>query len=118
MALASALAAYEVRACGPRPTIAQARCAIGATGAVGTTTGQVGFTRASAGNYTLVYPASKYAHILVSIISPLGTVRDAYVSAQDAPAGTATIICGNAAGTATDPASGDILMLTIIGEGL
>jgi len=88
---------------------------IGATGAVGSQIfGPPGvtLTRTGTGTYTLVYPAALGVAIVPYIAkSAAPTVFDASVTAKSATAGTATIVTANAAGTATDPANGDILGL-------
>jgi len=89
---------------------------IGATGAVGTYTPDApDFTvaRASAGTYTLGYPTGKDAQIDVSIVSAAGTVVTAQLTAQDATAGSATLVTRAFGGAATDPASGDVLRIRI-----
>jgi len=88
---------------------------IGATGAVGSQIfGPPGvtLTRTGTGTYTLVYPAALGVAIVPYIAkSAAPTVFDVSVTAKSATAGTATIVTANAAGTATDPANGDILGL-------
>lgn len=86
---------------------------IGATGAVGSQIfGPPGvtLTRNSAGNYSVVYPAALGVAIIPYVAkSAAPTVFEASVTAKSATAGTATIQFANAAGTATDPANGDII---------
>lgn len=88
---------------------------IGATGAVGSQIfGPPGvtLTRTGTGTYTIVYPAALGMAIIPYIAkSAAPTVFDVSVTAKSATAGTATIVTANAAGTATDPANGDILGL-------
>lgn len=86
---------------------------IGATGAVGTQIfGPPGvtFTRTGAGTYTVVYPAALGIALIPYVAkSTAPTVFDASVTAKNGPAGTATVVFAAANGTATDPASGDII---------
>lgn len=88
---------------------------IGATGAVGSQIfGPPGvtLTRTGTGTYTLVYPAALGVALIPYIAkSAAPTVFDVSVTAKSATAGTATIVTANVAGTATDPANGDILGL-------
>lgn len=89
---------------------------IGGTGAVGTTvTGSmegVALTRTGAGTYTVVYPAALVGAIIPYVAkSAAPTVFEVSVTARSLTAGTATIVFANAAGTATDPASGDVVGL-------
>jgi hypothetical protein len=95
------------------------KVAIGGTGAVGAITGCPGFsyTRTGTGAYTMVFPACVDALILPSFISAAGpTIFDITVTAMSATAGTATFQTRNAAGAATDPASGDILGFVVFSK--
>ena len=92
---------------------------IGATGAPGTTTGLPGFTftRSTNGTYTVVCPSGVDAVIFPFVrLSAALTVIDCVVTAQSATAGTFTVKSLNAAGAATDPASGDILGFFIMAK--
>ena len=100
------------------------RVAIGATGAasqgaaIGKSPGyDTAFTctRASAGTYSLVFPIGKRAWINVALLSAASTVVTWVLTALDAAAGTATLVtlAGTNAAAATDPASGDALLITI-----
>lgn len=68
-------------------------------------------TRASAGLYNLVYPRCVDVRIEVELVSPLPTVFGYILTAKSATAGTAQFRINNAAGAATDPASGDTVNL-------
>lgn len=88
---------------------------IGATGAPGTIEGTPGFTftRTGAGTYTGTFPKAVSIYFAApSVISAAGTVIDATFTALSAANGTFALTTRNAAGTATDPANGDILTFT------
>jgi hypothetical protein len=70
----------------------------------------------SAGLYALTFPASADAlgMIDVCLISPAGTVKGWYCTAANFAAGTASIQTVNAAGTATDPAAADSIVIQIL----
>jgi len=93
---------------------------IGATGAVGSQIfGPPGvtFTRTGAGTYTLVFPAAPGVGLIPYVaISAAGTVIDGTITAKSSTAGTATVVFRNAAGAATDPASGDVVGLVMIAK--
>ena len=71
-------------------------------------------TRASAGLYNLVYPKCVDVRIDIEVMSVTPTVFGAVFLAKSATAGTAQFRTFNAAGAATDPASGDDLNITLI----
>jgi hypothetical protein len=96
---------------------------IGASGAATYTSGDSddpGFTCAknTTGIYDLTYPKGKRAWIHVSLQSASLTVVGCVTTARDANAGTATIktLAGTNAAVATEPASGDKLMIEITVE--
>ena len=74
--------------------------------------------RTSQGLYALTYPKGKRVWIQITLVSPLATVVTAIVVAQSATAGTATFntLAGTNAAAVTDPASGDVVQLTITVE--
>lgn len=88
---------------------------IGATGAVGTLVkdAPIDVTRDSTGTYSITYPKSADCEVRVGIMSAAGTVVTANPTACDGTAGTATFVTRNAAGSATDPASGDVLLIFV-----
>ena len=91
---------------------------IGATGAVGSQIAGppgVTFTRTGAGTYTVVYPAAVAGGLIPYVAkSAAPTVFDCSITAKNVAAGTATLVFANAAGTATDPANGDIIGLMFL----
>jgi hypothetical protein len=96
---------------------------IGATGAptvVGTS--EVTVTRAGAGSYTMTFPAmadqaTSLGYVRGDIVkSAAKTVGNVIPTALDLAAGTASFTTAITAGTAADPANGDILALEIIGN--
>lgn len=91
---------------------------IGAAGAIGTVTGDdsgCNVTKnAGTGDYTFSFPpapAGKPGE--VSILSPAGTIKGYGMIGFDPTAGTLEIVTHNGAGTATNPASGDVLYFEI-----
>lgn len=103
-------------------TLITSSVAIGAAGAVDSTIAGyrvapgVTLTRTGAGTYSVVYPACPNAVLLAFIeLSAAGTVIDAGLTAKSQTAGTATLVTRNAAGAATDPASGDLIGFVIFG---
>lgn len=101
------------------------RVAIGASGAasqaatVGKSTGydSNGFTctKSNTGIYALVFPKCRRAFIQVTLYSPSKTVVGCVLTALDATAGTATLktLAGSNAAAETEPASGDILFISL-----
>lgn len=67
------------------------------------------------GVYNLTFPpAGDAGGVLdVTVVSPAGTVKGFGVTAFSPTAGTAQVVLNNGAGTATDPASADVLRFTI-----
>lgn len=80
-----------------------------------------GITRSSAGTYALTFPAlpsGGTAYVKVGVaLSAATTVSQATVTAFSGTAGTATFVTAlNAAGTAVDPANGDILWIELTAD--
>lgn len=63
------------------------------------------------GIYNLTFPPAADAGgtLDVTIVSPAGTAKGFGTTAFAPNSGTATVVCNNGAGTATDPANGDVL---------
>lgn len=104
----------------PELTLMTASVAIGAAGAVDSTIAgyrvptDLVVTNAGAGLFTVVFPPSPNAVFTVGIeVSAAGTVIDAGATAKSATAGTASFTTRNAAGAATNPASGDLIWIVI-----
>lgn len=93
------------------------RITIGAVGAVASTSNlpDVTANRTGAGTYALVFaiPAPDW-ELGTGIKSAAGTIASAQFTAENATAGTATLVTRNAAGAATDPAVGDVLFIHVI----
>lgn len=70
-------------------------------------------TYSTTGTYTLTFGTGSDAVIDAQVVSPAGTVVQAWVTAQDSAAGTATIKTINGGGSVVDPASGDKLKIRI-----
>jgi len=96
---------------------------IGASGAptvVGT--GDVTFTRSSAGVYTMTFPPMPAQSLSLGSVrgrvalSAAKTVGNVIITALDLAAGTAGFTTAITAGTAADPANGDILEFEISGN--
>lgn len=103
-------------------TVVRSSVAIGASGAVDSTVAGydvargITVTRTGTGTYSLVFPACPRATVQVFVEkSAVPTVFDAVCTAKSPTAGTATFKTFNAAGTATDPASGDLIAVIIYG---
>jgi len=97
---------------------------IGATGAptvVGT--GEVTVTRSGTGTYTMTFPPMPAQSLSLGsvrgrvVLSAAKTVGNVIMTALDLAAGTAGFTTAITAGTAADPANGDILGLEIMGNG-
>lgn len=112
-AVAGDIADYALKSVKRDRTILCADQVIGAAGAVGTLTADdpgVTITKdAGTGVYNIVFPKAIRATIDVSLYSPAGTVKTWWIVAMSASAGTAQIAIGNGGGTATNPASSDVL---------
>lgn len=93
-----------------------ARVTIGGSGVATVAASSSGFTcvRASAGVYTVGFRAGLDGLVPdVSIKSAAPTIFGWQWTAFDATAGTGTLRFNNAAGAATDPASGDVLGIKV-----
>lgn len=97
-------------------------CGIGVTGAVDATNALhdlrsgVTVTRTGAGVYNVVYPMCPKARVVPFVAkSAAATVTEAICTALAPTAGTATIRFSKA-GTATDPANGDVIGFNIFGS--
>jgi hypothetical protein len=100
-------------------TLITSSVAIGAAGAVDSSiTGYrvapgVVMANTGTGTFSLVYPACPNATVLAFIEqSAAATVTEAILTAKSASAGTATVRTSKA-GTATNPASGDLVGIVI-----
>lgn len=91
---------------------------IGAAGAVGAIVkDDPGITVAKAGGtgtYDITFPAAPAGRLIASLTSAAGTVSQYSIAAFSATAGTAQVITRAPAGTATNPASGDVLSLVLV----
>lgn len=109
---------YSMRSAKRDRVVICAEQTIGASGAVGAlVTDDPGVTitkNAGAGTYDIVFPKAIRAQIQASLVSPAGTVKTCWVAALSASAGTAQLVCGNGGGTATNPASSDVLLLEFL----
>jgi hypothetical protein len=76
------------------------------------------WARTGAGVYNVTFPPALRGKVHPEILKTAApTVFTAHVTALSVTAGTATIRFNNAAGAATDPASGDIVGFTFTGAG-
>lgn len=75
-------------------------------------------SRTSTGLYAITYPLCKNAWFDIALISPLATVVTSILVATNANAGTASFntLAGTNAAAVTDPASGDVIQITIHAE--
>lgn len=96
------------------------RIAIGAAGAVVSPLqfqddAAMSAVHGSAGVYALTFPpgADGNGQLDVTTVSPAGTVKGYWVTAFAPNSGTASITISNGAGVATDPANGDVVMVTL-----
>jgi hypothetical protein len=93
---------------------------IGASGAVGTlvkSAADLGLVRGATGTYAMTFPPSP-GNVFIGVMckSSTGAVSQAYLSALDAAAGTASFVLLGPTGAATDPASGDALYISVRGD--
>jgi hypothetical protein len=67
------------------------------------------------GVYALTFPpgADGNGQLDVTVVSPAGTVKGFWCTAFAPNSGTASITTSNGAGVATNPANGDVIMITI-----
>jgi hypothetical protein len=96
----------------------EARVTIGAAGAIGSQEtddpGLVVSKNAGTGVYDLVFPkAPKGSMGPPAIVSPAGTVKSAWIVSFSATLGTAQVAIGNGGGTATNPATSDVLVFEL-----
>lgn len=76
------------------------------------------FTRSTTGTFTVTYPALPEGKgaFHFSWFSPSPTIVSTVISVKDQDAGTMTVLSLGTSHTAADPASGDVLYVTFIGE--
>lgn len=108
--------AYPLHTCGKERVIGYAKFTIGASGAIDASVvddaGITGDDFAS-GLCNLTYPACSSVRFKCGLLSD-GTVQEVVVTAQSASAGTA-VVKTTTAGVATEPESGAIIMIQIMG---
>lgn len=99
--------------------ILQARCTIGAAGAVGTVEAHdpaITFTKnGGTGDYAITYPKCTKCQPVVTLVSPADTVQSVNCKAKSPTAGTLNIITQDAS-TAANPANGDVIEVTFFCE--
>ena len=104
---------------GPKLVILQARCPIGASGAVGTVVADdpaITFTKnGGTGDYAITFPKCSKCQPVVTLLSAADTVNTTNYKAKDAAAGTLNIITQDGS-TAANPANGDIIEVTLFIE--
>jgi hypothetical protein len=93
-------------------------CPIGASGAVGTIVADdPGITltkNGGTGDYTLAFPTAPVGRILtLYVVSPAATIKTVWTLSFDATTGAWNFITGNGGGTATNPASGDVIHFAV-----
>lgn len=112
------IAAFPAKATCIDTVISRASIVVGAAGAVAVVVGDMGISavNAGAGTFTVTFPSMPGTRqsILLQLQSAALTVVDAVITALDTGAGTATVKTLNAAGAATNPASGDIVVIVFI----
>lgn len=69
---------------------------------------------AGAGTYDITFPKAIAAKIYAQLLSPAGTVKIAQLSALNAAAGTAQLVCSAPGGAATNPAAADEIHLLFL----
>jgi hypothetical protein len=111
------LAASPIKAATQWVILAMADIPIGAAGAVGTIDGDTGITAVNAGTglFTLGFPPCLKVRLNAFLKSAAATVTEAIVTAASATAGTATLRTSKA-GTAVNPANGDVITLYVFGQ--
>jgi hypothetical protein len=99
--------------------------AIGATGAPtqgATVTRSLGYddpgftiSRTSTGLYAITFPKGRRAWMNLTVVSPAKTIMTWCLLTLDAPTGVGTFntLAGTNAAAVTDPASGDVLLITL-----
>jgi len=72
-------------------------------------------THGSTGVYNITFPpgADGNGQLDCTVVSPAGTIKGFWCTAFAPNSGTASITLSNGAGTATDPASGDVIMIAL-----
>lgn len=92
----------------------------GATSAVSSNSGDAGVALAASGTgvFALTFPPCRDADgfIGLTLVSPADTVTKVWLTAVDMQAGTATVNVANTLGTQIDPASGDKLLILVVGQ--
>lgn len=91
---------------------------IGASGAVGSTDaddpGCTATKNGGTGDYTIAFPIAPRGRIGgITLVSPAGTVKQANVVSFDPTTGALNFITANGGGTATNPASSDVIHVTL-----
>jgi hypothetical protein len=87
---------------------------IGASGAIGTLTaddpGITATKNGGTGDYTFGFPTAPKGRIgAIYVVSAAGTIKGLGVVSFDPTAGTLNMVTHNGGGTATNPASGDVI---------
>lgn len=118
--MAQALAdfsAVPLKTLSKEKVLLQTDCPIGSTGAVGTLSGDPGFTvtRDSQGTYSITFPPCSSCVVECIPVSATPTIISTVCTAKSATSGTATFETHNEAAAATDPASGDTLQFRVTG---
>jgi len=94
------------------------RTTIGAAGAVSATDADdpacTCTKNGGTGDYTFGFPNALKGSAFVSMVSAAGTVKTHWQVAFSPTAGTLNIVTGNGGGTATNPASGDVLHVLLV----
>ena len=108
-------AIYPASAANPDVVIAAVTLNIGGSGAVSSVSGSPGISASNTGTgtFSLTYPPCIDAVIQLTLQSASSTVEEIIMTARNASAGTATIQTQVSGGTATNPASGDAIHVTI-----
>lgn len=114
------LGARTLRTASKEKYILRAYVVIGSSGAVDTASSimdeGISISNNGTGVYDIVFPSNAAMSININVQSSAGTVIGAYITADIPPNGTATIKTVNAAGAATNPASGDALHFLFTGQ--
>lgn len=108
--------AYPLHTVGKERTIGFAKFTIGASGAIDSTVSDDALIAGDdfgSGVCNLTYPACATVRFKCGLLSD-GTVKEVVITAQSATAGTA-VVKTTAAGVATEPEEGAIIMIQIMG---
>lgn len=121
MAVLGDQVAFPARACAGDVVTCWAHVDIGATGAPTLSSSlsdpNISIVRNSTGNYTVTFPAvPARAFPSIAIVTASPTIISNAITAFSPTAGTLTFVCHNEAATATDPASGDDILVMIVGK--